>query len=239
MNFSMVEATTPQTAITKVLLADDHKLLRHAVRGILETTTNFSIVAETGTADDTLKLLQHHSPDILILDIGLPQRSGLDVLHEIKRLGLTTKIVILSMYDDEQIVQQSLLAGADGYLLKDFSPDEFLSALNKVMHGGKFVPQKFAHLLTNVLGKVSNAKTKGITSSSPNSNFDPLEKLSPRERQMFFLLVEGIPNRTIAKKLFISPRTVETHRSRVIKKLKLGGNADLIRYAIKHGLVIV
>ena len=158
----------------------------------------------------------------------------MDVIHELKGKKIHTKIVILSMYDDEIKVKQALASGSDGYLLKDFSPDEFLIAMNSVVSGKKVVPPKFNHLLT----QVSDPSSKNANGSSSTAT-DPLEILSPREREMFFLLVEGLPNRTIAKKLFISPRTVETHRARVIKKLQLSSNADLIRYAIKHGLVIV
>mgnify|MGYP001191768880 CR=1 FL=1 len=228
----MIEAVNSSTSSVKVAIADDHKLLRHAVRDILETSTNYSIVGEASNAEEALKLVETERPDILILDIGLPKRSGLDVLLELKRKGTATKIVVLSMYDEETKVKQALAGGSDGYLLKNFSPEEIVSALDNVMSGKKFVPGKFSHLLTNTNGN-------GKIDNSSKIEFDPLEPLSPREREMFFLIVEGLPNRTIAKKLFISPRTVETHRARVIKKLQLTGNADLIRYAIKNGLVVV
>jgi len=218
----------------KVVIADDHNLLRHAVRDIIETRPQYQIIGEASTAEEAIKLVEQERPDILILDIGLPQRSGIDVILEIRAKKIPTKIVVLSMYDDEMTVRKAFSSGSDGYLLKHFSPEEFLMALKSVTEGKRFLPEQFSHLLTEVPSKPANGK-----SSNGHNSTDPLEVLSPREREMFFLLVEGLPNRVIAKKLFISPRTVETHRARVIKKLQLSSNADLIRYAIKHGLVVV
>jgi len=217
MNVGMVENLNTDNATIKVVIADDHNLLRHAVRGILETESRYLIVGEASTAEQAIALVEKEHPDILILDLGLPQRSGMDVIHELKGKKIHTKIVILSMYDDEIKVKQALASGSDGYLLKDFSPDEFLIAMNSVVSGKKVVPPKFNHLLT----QVSDPSSKNANGSSSTAT-DPLEILSPREREMFFLLVEGLPN-----------------RARVIKKLQLSSNADLIRYAIKHGLVIV
>ncbi len=224
----MQEVVNTSKTQIRVVIADDHKLLRHAVRDILESNSKYLIIGEASTADETVKLVEKERPEILILDIGLPQRSGIDVLIELKNRNIPTKVVVLSMYDDETKVKQALIAGSEGYLLKDFAPSEFLAAMDTVISGKKFVPQKFQHVL-NQLGSATG--TEKAT--------DPLDVLSPREREMFFLLVEGLPNRTIAKKLYISPRTVETHRARVIKKLQLNCNADLIRYAIRNGLVVV
>lgn len=217
----------------RVVIADDHKLLRHAVRDILGKTPSYEIVGEASNAEEAIKVVAKERPDILILDLGLPLRSGLDVILELRRAKLDVKIVVLSMYEDEAKVKQALSNGANGYLLKDFSPEQFSDALTTVISGKVFVPQKFSHLA----GTPHSIATNG-TNGHGTSN-DPLSALSPREREMFFLIVDGLPNRTIAKKLFISPRTVETHRARVIKKLQLASNADLVRYAIKHGLVVV
>ncbi|MCB9029570.1 MAG: response regulator transcription factor [Deltaproteobacteria bacterium] len=209
-----------------VVLADDHNIVRHALKNILSGSNTYNVVGEASTADESVQLVDQLHPDILVLDIGLPQRSGNDVILHLKKSNSPTKIAVLSMYDDELKVQQAIQYGADGYILKNCSPDEFLGALTKIANGEKFVPSQFTHLLN-------------ASSNTEQLDNDPLNALSPREREMFFLLVEGLPNRVIAKQLYISPRTVETHRARVIKKLNLNNNADLIRYAIKHGLVTV
>ncbi len=229
----MIGAVNNLTSRQRVVIADDHKLLRHAVRDILGKASTYEIVGEAANAEETVKVVSRERPDILILDLGLPLRSGLDVILELRRAKLPVKIVVLSMYEDEAKIKQAIANGANGYLLKDFSPEQFSDALNTVIAGKVFVPQKFAHL-ANVPPTNGTNGTNGHSSTN-----DPLSVLSPREREMFFFIVDGLPNRTIAKKLFISPRTVETHRARVIKKLQLASNADLVRYAIKHGLVVV
>lgn len=219
---------SPSTGTVKVVLADDHHLVRHAIKSIINSFEGVTVVGEAEDATSALKVVNETNPDLLILDIGLPSRSGLDVLYEIKRRGLPTKVMMLSMYDDEQRVKQAIAGGAFSYVAKNSSPSELLAAIRSASCGQFYLSKQFQHIDPKLLGD-SAEKTE--------SKQDPLDLLSPREREMFFLLAEGLPNRIIAKRLFISPRTVETHRARVIKKLGFKSNADLIRYAIKHGLV--
>ena len=214
----------------EIVISDDHSLVRHGVKGIINSTENFKVIAEAQDADETLQVVKERTPDVLILDLGLPNKSGLEVIYEINELGLNTKIIVLTMYDDDAKVLQAVKAGADGYLVKDCSPNEFTEAIEKVLGGGKYLSEKFRHLESEI------GELEKVTDDSLE---DPLSKLSKREREVFFLLSEGLPNREIAQKLFISPRTVETHRARVIKKLKCKSTADLIRYAIRHNLMLV
>jgi len=223
--------TGPDTA-SSVVLADDHAMMRHALRNILQKNNTFEVVGEAENAEKALELVGLHKPRFLVLDIGLPGRSGLEVIYELTQKQSKTAIIVVSMYEEEATIRQAISAGARGYLPKNSPPEQLLAALQTVMQGKLFVPDQYSHLLEELeemvhsSGKVSTRKA-----------LDPLSKLSKREREIFYLLADGSPNRVIAKKLFISPRTVETHRARVIKKLGFDSTADLIRYAIMNNLL--
>lgn len=213
-----------------VVLTDDHRLIRHAMRALLDKSTQFSVVGEARDAEETLDLLKQHSPDLLILDVGLPGKSGIELIYEIRQQHLSPKIAVLTMYEDEEKVRQALGAGANGYIYKDVAPKDLLSALDRVISGELVIPEQFNHLREELAsGSLSNGHGR--------DSADPLSKLSKREREVFHLIASGMPNRVIARKLFISPRTVETHRARVIKKLGFSSTADLVRFAIKNNLL--
>jgi len=218
--------------MASILLSDDHSIVRHAVKTIIEGKSDYSIVGEAGDANETLSLIEDKHPDLLILDLALPGKSGVEVIYELSQKNAPTKVVVLTMFEDESKIRQSFAAGAKAYLLKDSSPEELLSALEAVLNGGLYLPTNFEHLRKEVEELSANTGR-----SSVNHVHDPLAKLSKREREVFYLLADGKPNRVIARQLFISPRTVETHRARVIKKLGFDSTADLIRYAIRHNLL--
>ena len=213
----------------RIVLADDHTIVRHGIKQVLESTGDYEIVGEAETADEAIAKVASESPEILLLDLGLPGKSGLEVLFELKETKVETRVVVLTMHENEIMAKQAISAGARAYLLKDCPPAELLEAIKKVHAGECVVPEKY---------KESVEEKKSGKSGSAKEG-DPLGKLSKREREVFFMLADGKPNRVIAKELFISPRTVETHRARVIKKLGFDSTADLIRYAIKHKLVEV
>lgn len=220
---------------TNVILTDDHHIVRHAIKTILESDSKFHISGEADNADQALDLVRANNPDILIIDIGLPRRSGLDLINQARTASPKTKIIVLTMYEDEQKVRQALEYGASGYIIKDSLPRDILSAVNLINAGGTYVPQKFQHLVSDLGSEKRLVRSR---SRNKRSSSDPLGILSPREREMFMYLADGQPNRQIAQRLFISPRTVETHRARVIKKLNLKSNADIIKYAVRNGLII-
>jgi DNA-binding NarL/FixJ family response regulator len=215
-----------------VVLTEDHDIVRYAVRALLEKSGHYRIVGEAENAETTLELLEKHRPELAVLDLGLPGRSGLETIYQIKERGLPTRVVVFTMYDDPAKIKQALAAGAAGYILKSSSPEVLLEELGRIMRGEVVLPKRYENL-RNEIGWTP------ATGEKPATEGDPLEKLSKREREVFFLLADGLPNRVIAKKLFISPRTVETHRARVIKKLGFSSTADLIRYAIRHNLLTV
>ncbi len=215
-----------------VILSDDHTIVRHAVKTILEKSGNFSIIGECESADETVELVEKHSPDFLILDLGLPGKSGLEVIYDLKEKECSTKIAILTMYEDEATVRQAFAAGAQAYLFKNSSPDEFLAAFDTMDNGDYYLPEQLKELRSDVIDLAKASPSNGKVDIH-----DPLSLLSKREREVFYLLADGMPNRVIAKKLYISPRTVETHRARVIKKLGFSSTADLIRYALRNNLL--
>lgn len=214
-----------------VVIAEDHAFVRHAIRATL-SDHDYIVVSETSSASQALAMVESLKPDLLLLDLVLPDQDGFEVIRTIRRSKSNTRIVVLSMYEDESRVREALTAGAQGYIAKTASPSEIIEALNLVKEGIRTVPPRFKHLLNEDLPADSDA-----ASGKSTTDTSALKKLSSREKQIFFMLVEGQPNRIIAKKLFISPRTVETHRARLLRKLEADSTAALIKYAIKNNLV--
>ena len=212
--------------VVTVVISEDQTIVRHGLRAILEKSGRYSVVGEAGDVDQTLKVVKDTKPQILVLDLGLPGKGGIEVIYDLAKSENSPKIAVLSVYTEKDKVLQAMNAGAAAYIFKTCTPDEFVSTLDQVVAGSRVAPKEFANLL--------EANTPLIKKSNSS---DPLNRLSKREREVFFMLANGMPNRNIAKKLFISPRTVETHRARVIKKLEIVSTADLIRYAIKHNLM--
>jgi two-component system response regulator NreC len=218
-------AASPNSQSTRVVLTDDHGIVRHAIRTILESSGEFNVVAEADSCAETVKAVEEYKPEILIIDLGLPGKSGLETILELREKQLQLHIVVLTMYEDELKVLQALRAGARAYLLKNIPPAEFLTALRAVRSGAIYLPARFQHLAAAL-------------EASPDQDLsDPLAKLSKREREIFYFLAEGLPNRTVAKKLFISPRTVETHRARILRKFNFASTAELIRFALRNHLI--
>lgn len=213
------------SAAVRVVVCDDHPVVRDALTTLLSTSAEYQIVGEAATAAEALELVRSLRPDILVTDITLPDKSGVEVLYQIRAQKLETLTVIFSMHEDDRTIAQIAGAGARGFIHKSSPARTILETLAKVREGKTSLP---ASAYTALEG--------GGTLSSIISAPDPLSTLSKREREIFYLLIEGLPNRTIAQKLFVSPRTIETHRARVIRKLGCCSTADLIRYAIRNHL---
>lgn len=213
----------------KVFITDDHTVVRHALRTIIESSQDYVVIGESDQCDETIKMVSECKPDVLVLDLGLRGRSGIETLHCLRENGLTPKVLILSMHEEDSHVKAAISVGAHGYIIKDAGPKEILLAIDQVYHNHLFLPKRFEHL-RGELENLPKSEAAGCATQHP------LAKLSKREREVFYLLVEGKPNRVIAKQLFLSPRTVETHRARLIKKLGMQSTADLVRYAMKNNL---
>jgi DNA-binding NarL/FixJ family response regulator len=206
----------------KVLIADDHAVVRRGVRQILEEALLGLEVDETGSACETLKATLDKVYDIVLLDISFPDGSGLDVLRQIRTHSPHTRVLLLSMYPEAQYAQRALRSGASGYLTKDSAPNELVIAIHKVIAGGKYITQALAERLAVEIGEEGEKA--------------PHETLSDREFQVLTRLGVAKSIGEIAVELSLSPKTVSTYRSRLLVKLNLKTTAEIIRYVIENRL---
>ncbi len=207
----------------RVAIADDHAVVRQGLRHIISETADLSVVGEAATGTETLDLARTVECEVLVLDMSMPGPGGLDILREVRALRPSLAILILSMYPEEQFAVRLLKSGADGYLNKESAPDELVTAIRKVGSGGKYVSAALAEKLAQDL------RTGGNTL--------PHETLSDREFQVLRLIAAGRTASEIAAQLSLSVKTVSTYRSRLLTKMNMSTNADLMRYALDHGLV--
>jgi DNA-binding NarL/FixJ family response regulator len=207
----------------KIILADDHQIVREGIAHLLESFGNMEIVAQAGDGHEAVRVTTELQPDILILDITMPKLRGVEVISEVKTKSPKTKIIILSMHNKEMYIKECMKNGASAYLLKESAVNELKSAIDYVLNDQIYL---------------SPAISKGVVRDwiAPKAQ-DSASPLTVREKEILKLLAEGHSNKEIAAMLFISPKTVETHRHRINEKLNLGNVADLVRYAIKEGLV--
>jgi two-component system, NarL family, invasion response regulator UvrY len=206
-----------------ILIADDHEVVRRGVRDLLSQEYPQSRIAEVGDASAAIESLMRPPWDLLLLDINMPGRDGLDVLAEARRLCPATPVLVLSMCPEEEFAVRAFKLGAAAYLNKASAADELLAAIRKVMAGGKYVSGAFAEKLA---GRLS-----GVDPSAPH------EALSNRELQVFRLIAQGRTIKEIAAELSLSDKTIGTYRLRIAEKMRLSTNVDIARYALKHGLV--
>jgi two-component system, NarL family, invasion response regulator UvrY len=207
----------------KLLLVDDHPIVIQGVKQILSQMSEIDAIGEAHDAAEAFARLKGESWDVVVLDISLPDLSGFEVLKEIKRAHPGLPVIFLTLHSEEQFATRSLRAGASGYLTKEAAPDELIHALKKVLNGGKYISQEMAH--------------KVALGWQRRDRQDAHERLSDREFQIMRMIAGGYTATEIAEKLLISVKTVSTYRSRVLEKLGLASNAEIIRYAIEHHLV--
>jgi DNA-binding NarL/FixJ family response regulator len=209
----------------RVLVADDHAIVRTGIRHVLESEPGFVVVGEASTGAEALDLASSLHPDVAVLDISLPGTSGLRVAAELRERAPETQVLILSMHDNTEYVLESLRAGVHGYLLKDTAATELRGAIRAVRRGESFFSPPIA-------GRLS-----AVVRGDPAGSSSALMQLTARERQVLIGVAEGHTNREIAKQLGISPRTVESHRENLMKKLGVRTVAGLTRLALEAGLV--
>lgn len=207
----------------KVLIADDHAIVRRGLKQILEDTSDLIVAGEAGRGREVIELIRTQEFDAVVLDISLPDKNGLDVLHDVKHEYPNLPVLVLSMYSEEQYARRMLKAGAAGYLSKERAPDELVTAIRKVVRGGKYITASLAEILAYDLDETVSA---------------PLhQKLSDREYNVMRLIAAGNTVTEIAEQLCLSPKTISTYRTRLFEKLHLKTNAEVMRYAMQHGLV--
>lgn len=208
----------------KILLVDDHALVRRGVAHVLREDLPDLTIVEKGTAQDAIEATQTTSWDLVILDINLPDKSGLDALKDIKRVCPDLPVLILSLYPEAHYARRALKAGASGYLTKDSAPEEVTTAVKRILQGGRYVSAALAEQLAADLGTTSGEAR------------EPHEMLSDRELEVLRLIGSGNTPTEIAEQLTLSIKTVSTYRARILEKLSLRTTAELIRFAVDHQL---
>ncbi len=209
----------------RVLLADDHRLMRAGIRALLKSLDLVQVIAEAGTGHEAIDLAEQHQPDLVIMDIGMPELNGLEATARLKKLSPPPRVIILSMHANEEYVKRALQAGAAGYLLKGAEPAELELAIKAVMRGETY--------LTSAISKqvVQNYLYPERRKTSPH------QELTPRQREILQLVAEGHSSKDIALKLNLSVKTVDTHRTELMQRLDIHDIAGLVRYAIRIGLI--
>jgi len=208
----------------RVLLADDHALVRAGIRALLQGLEGVTVVAETGNGAEVLELARTHRPDVVLLDISMPGLSGLDVSAQLEQELPEVRVVVLSMHANEEYVLQALRAGAVGYMLKDSATAELELALKAVMQGETYLSPPISK-------QVVEGYVQRVGAEQPAS-----EKLTPRQREVLQLIAEGHSTKEIAYRLELSVKTVETHRAQLMERLQIRDIAGLVKYAIRSGL---
>lgn len=211
----------------RILLADDHTVVRQGLRKLLEERPDWEVIAEAGDGREAVRLAEQHKPDVAILDVAMPLLNGIEATRQITKRVPATRVLVLSMHADEAYVTQILQAGATGYLLKDSADVDLLKAVDEAAHGRSFFSPAIARVMLD--DYVRQLADKGVT--------DRYESLSAREREIFQLIAEAKTNKEIAALLNVSPSTVETHRAHIMEKLDLHSAAEIVLYAVRRGVI--
>ena len=208
---------------TRVLIVDDHAVVRAGLRSLLDREADLEVVAEAGTADEGVRAARLEKPDVVVLDVVMPGRSGIDAAAEMLEASRGARILVLSMQDDPTYVREAFAAGATGYMLKEAADAELVLAVREVAAGGRYVHPTLG-------ARLAQAEVEAARRAADNP-------LSDREHEVLRLLALGHTNQEIAKQLFVSVRTAETHRAHIMQKLGLGTRAELVRYALANGML--
>jgi len=213
------------------LIIDDHPLFREGLKSIISRDDRFGVIGEAGNGREGLKMAKKLKPDIVVVDISLPDTSGIQLTQDIRNLLSETRIIIVSMHSKIDYIAEAFQAGATGYVVKESASDRLLQGLESVVQGEYFLDSSVSHQVVENLLKlpIRDARITDVDYAS----------LTPREQEVMRLLAEGFAAKEIAEKLYISPKTVENHRSNIMNKLGLHSTMELIRYAAKIGLIDV
>jgi DNA-binding NarL/FixJ family response regulator len=209
----------------RIVLADDHALFRHGMRKIINDVPGMEVIGEANDGVELLEMLRELTPDLVVLDISMPNLRGIEAAREIRSLYPCTKVLILTMHKNKEYLYHAIASGANGYLLKEDSDEELLLAIEMIFKGGTYVTQKLT-------GTMAQDLSRAISGKYPL----PSNSLTRREREVLKFIVKGKTNAEIADILTISIRTVENHRANIMKKLNVKKTAELVRYAVDHGL---
>jgi two-component system, NarL family, response regulator NreC len=209
--------------VIKIVLVDDHAVVRSGLRLLLDREEDMEVIGEAGNAKDAIFRARALKPDVILLDVVMPGESGIEVLPRLLKESPETKVLVLSMQDDPSYVREAFGAGASGYVLKEAADEEVVSAVREIAEGGNYV-----HPALGARMVAAEAQERAAAEADP---------LSEREREVLRLLALGNTNQEIAQALYISVRTAESHRAHIMQKLRLATRAELVRYALSHGLL--
>lgn len=213
----------------KIIIVDDHPLFREGLKSIISRNPELELVGETGLGREALKLAENFKPDMVVMDISLPDSNGIELTKDIKKLSPATRVLIVSVHSKIDYITAAFQAGATGYVVKDAPSAKILQALELVSQGEYFLDGSVSYQVVKKLSEFPEQKAKTTDPSYSN--------LTTREQEIFRLLAEGVKIRDIADKLYISPKTVENHKTNIMSKLNLHNALDLVRYAVKLGII--
>lgn len=214
----------------RIILADDHAVLRSGLKSLLNSAPQFEVVGEAENGIEAIALVKSLAPDVLILDLSMPDMNGIDCIKEIRSRGLACPILVLSMYDDEEYIKEVMRSGANSYVLKKSADTELMESIIKIHKGKRYLSENLSQsLLNNLL----------YTDSSASDQQHPYKVLSVREREVLRFLALGHTNSEIANTLSLSPKTIDTYRSRIMNKLNIHKKSDLVNYAIQYKLITI
>jgi two-component system, NarL family, response regulator NreC len=211
-----------------VVLVDDHRVVREGLRALLEAESDLSVIGDAGEGLSAIRLVERLKPDVLLLDLIIPGLNGQEVARRVRKCSPKTRVIVLSMHSSEPYVIEALRNGAAGYVLKDASYTDLVRAIREVMAGWRYLSPPLSKVAIDAYQEKANAATA-----------DRYDMLTTREREVLQLAAEGHSNNEIANRLEISPRTAETHRANLMRKLRLRTHTDLIKYAIERRIVAV
>ena len=218
--------------LIRIVLAEDHTLVRAGIHALLSSLEGVEVVGEAGNGRQAIQLVETNRPDLVLMDISMPELNGLDALAKISRDFPKVRVIILSMHTNEEYVLQALQAGAAGYLLKDAGISELELAVRSVVGGETYLSPPVSHrVIEDYLRRLGSPDEPGMTPT------DLHEKLTPRQREVLQLIAEGRTTQEVARRLHIGVKTVETHRAQLMERLDIHDVAGLVRYAIRTGLV--
>lgn len=218
-------SATAGTKVVTIVIANDRPIVREGVRALLEREPGFLVVGEVGDGVEAIRIVERLNPDVLIVEVSMPGLGGLDVTREVRKHSPKTRVIVLSRHADEEYVRAAIGKGALGYVLDRSSTRDLVEAIRLAAAGYRYLSPPLTELAIEAYTE------RGTTEA------DPYEGLTPRERQVLPLAAEGLSNKTIGARLFISPRTVEVHRSKLKQKLGLRTHRDLVRYAVRRGFL--